>query len=156
MPHPNVRTPIKAALLVVCCILQAKLLLAQTPATADVSEKREQELRDLEDRWLRLEDDPAALESILAPDFVHVVPAGMISKDEQLEFMRKHPAPHTIVQKHFENLRVRVYGDVGIVNGLVVANEEGKTRRTLFSDVFAYRDGKWQAVNAQELPANGQ
>ena len=26
-------------------------------------------------------------------------------------------------------------------------------RKTLFTDVFAYHDGKWQAVNAQELPA---
>ena len=143
-------------MLVVCCILQATLLLAQTSVTADLSEKREQELRDLEDRWLKVEDDPVALELILAPDFVHVVPAGIISKNEQLEFMRKHPAPHANVQKHFENLRVRIYGDVGIVNGVVVANEEGKTRRTLFSDVFACRNGKWQAVNAQELPANGQ
>jgi len=49
-------------------------------------------------------------------------------------------------------MHVRVYGSVGIVNGTVV--EIGTTRRkTLFTDVFAYRDGKWQAVSAQELPA---
>jgi len=49
-------------------------------------------------------------------------------------------------------MHVRVYGNVGIVNGVVV--ETGAVRQeTLFTDVFAYRDGKWQAVNAQELPA---
>jgi len=47
-----------------------------------------------------------------------------------------------------------VYGTVGIVNGMVVETG-GNTlvRRTLFTDVFAYRDGQWQAVNAQELPS---
>jgi len=49
-------------------------------------------------------------------------------------------------------MHVRVYGSVGVVNGMVV--EIGTARRkTLFIDVFAYRDGKWQAVSAQELPA---
>jgi len=156
MSHPSVQTTSKITMLVVCFILQAKLLMSQAPGTADVSGKRKQELQDLEDRWLRVEDDPAALESILAPDFLHVVPAGIITREQQLEFMRKHPAPHANTQKHFEDMHVRIYGNVGIVNGVVVANEEGKRRRTLFTDVFAYREGKWQAVSAQELPAKLQ
>jgi uncharacterized protein DUF4440 len=53
---------------------------------------------------------------------------------------------------HFECLQVRVYGDVGIVNGLVVTtNKDGNTvDKTVFIDVFVYRDGRWQAVNTQE------
>ena len=66
--------------------------------------------------------------------------------------MRKHPAPEQRAERHFKGMHVLVYGSVGIVNGTVV--EIGTTRRrTLFTDVFAYRDGKWQAVSAQELPA---
>jgi hypothetical protein len=44
------------------------------------------------------------------------------------------------------------YGDVGIVNGLVVrTNKDGNTvDKTVFTDVFVYRDGRWQAINAQE------
>jgi len=69
-----------------------------------------------------------------------------------LNFMRKHPAPEQRSERHFEDIHVRVYGSVGIVNGMVV--EIGTARRkTLFTDVFAYRDGQWQAVSAQELPA---
>lgn len=98
----------------------------------------------------------STLELILAPDFFHVVPAGIITRDEQLEFMRKHPVPQASVQKHFENMHVRVYGNVGIVNGVVVTVETGGTRRTLFTDVFAFREGRWQAVNAQELPVKAQ
>jgi len=38
------------------------------------------------------------------------------------------------------------------VNGLVVTtNEKGEeVRRTVFTDVFVYRDQRWQAINAQE------
>jgi len=118
------------------------------------AEKSKQEVLDVENHWLQVEDDPAALESILAPDFLHVVPAGIITKDEQLSFMRKHPV-HDSGSKHFENLHVRIYGDVGIVNGMVVATRAEGTQKTLFTDVFVRRDGRWQAVNAQELPVSG-
>ena len=127
-------------------------VLGQTKDNPVSPEKAKQELLDLENHWLQVEDDPDALESILAPDFLHVVGAGIITKDEQLNFMRKHPAPRSKQAKHFDDMHVRVYGTVGIVNGVVVASEGGTTRRTLFTDVFAYRGGKWQAVSAQELP----
>jgi hypothetical protein len=118
------------------------------------AEKSKQEVLDLENHWLQVEDDPAALESILAPDFLHVVPAGIITKDEQLSFMRKHPS-HDPGSKHFENLHVRIYGNVAIVNGVVVATRTEGTQKTLFTDVFVRRDGRWQTVNAQELPQPG-
>jgi hypothetical protein len=106
----------------------------------------------LEKKWLAVEDDPDALESILADDFIHVLPAGFVTKKEQLSYMRSHPSPKHDT-RHFEDLRVRVYGSAGVANGIVVATDaEGKVRRTLFTDVFAYRGGRWRAVNAQELP----
>lgn len=119
---------------------------------APLPEQARAQVLQVENHWLQVEDDPDALESILAPDFLHVVGAGIITKDEQLSFMRKHPASKQSPEKHFEDMHVRVYGNVGIVNGAVVASENGKVLRTLFTDVFAYRDGKWQAVSAQELP----
>lgn len=123
---------------------------SRAPISADNSK---QELLELENHWLQVENDPNALESILAPDFLHVVPAGIITKEQQLSFMRRHPAPDETPKKHFEDMHVRVYGTVGIVNGIVVETGAGGIRKTLFTDVFAYRDGKWQAVSAQELPA---
>lgn len=141
-----------SGVLVCALLLCAGPVLGQTKDNPVSEEKAKKELLDLENHWLQVEDDPDALESILAPDFLHVVGVGIITKDEQLNFMRKHPAPHSKQAKHFEDLHVRVYGTTGIVNGAVVASEGGTTRRTLFTDVFAYRDGKWQAVSAQELP----
>lgn len=131
--------------------LRAMAYSGSRPQTS--ADKSKQELVELENHWLQVENDPNALESILAPDFLHVVPAGIITKDQQLSFMRRHPAPDETPKKQFEDMHVRVYGAVGIVNGMVVETGAGGSRKTLFTDVFAYRDGKWQAVRAQELPA---
>ena len=118
-------------------------------ATAD----RVQALRDLENHWLAVENDPDALESILADDFVHVLPFGFVTKAEQLRFMRQHPPARSAEEsRRFEDLRVRLFGDTGVVQGIVVATaKNGAVRKTIFTDIFAYRNGRWQAVSAQEL-----
>jgi hypothetical protein len=84
-----------------------------------------------------------------------VLPFGFVTKTEQLQYLRGHPSRQARPAKHFEDLRVPVYGNIGIVNGIVVSTmSPGKEQKTIFTDVFAYRHGKWQAVNAQELPLN--
>ena len=79
-------------------------------------------------------------------------------KRSTLPFLSAHPPPANRKQ-HFDQLQVRVYGDVGIVNGVVVTTDEKgpsqtgenhEVDRTVFTDVFVWRDGRWQAVNAQE------
>ena len=86
---------------------------------------------------------------------LHVVPGEIITKEQQLQFLRQHPAAGQFPEKHFEDLHVRVYGEAGIVNGAVIKTTQNGKRKTLFTDVFARRDGKWQAVSAQELPVTG-
>jgi len=133
-------------------LLPLVLLSCHVSRGTKSDENSKQELLALENRWLQAQDDPAAVEGILAPDFLHVVPGEIITKDQQLQFLRDHPAGGQHADKHFEDLHVRVYGEAGIVNGAVIAKTEHGERKTLFTDVFAYRDGKWQAVSAQELP----
>jgi hypothetical protein len=54
-----------------------------------------------------------------------------------------------------EQVRVRIYGNTGIVNGLAInTGPEGKESRTAFTDVFVFCDGHWQPVNAQEDPVD--
>ena len=110
-----------------------------------------QELLDLENRWLHAEQDPDVQEEILAPDFLHVLPTGIITKEEQIAYLRQHPAQGPATPKHFEDMHIRLYGTVGVVNGTVVRGDPGATTKTLFTDVFVYRDGKWKAISAQEL-----
>lgn len=103
----------------------------------------------LENRWLANENNPAVLDSILAEDFVHVLPEGFISKQQHIGFVRAHPNAFPGARK-FAKLQVRVYGNVAIANGIVVAVPAGggAAQKTLFTDVFAFRNGRWQAVNA--------
>jgi len=58
------------------------------------------------------------VQSILADDFVHVLPIGFIGKDDHLGYLRQHTNafPGT---KRFEELRVRIYGDVAVATGIV-------------------------------------
>jgi len=116
-------------------------------------QRAQQAIIRLEHRWLNNEYNPAALDEILADDFVHVVPEGMISKQEHIAFVRTHAQPH-LAEHKFDKLEVRVYGNVAIANGIVVAVPAGGSapQKTLFTDVFAFRKGRWQAVNAQETP----
>lgn len=114
-------------------------------------EDDKQALLKLEDRWLASENDAEALKSILADDFIHALPIGFITKAEQIDYVARMKNADT-GKKHFEDMHVRVYGGVGIVNGIVV-NETGKdVQKTVFTDVFVRRNGEWQAVNAQEVP----
>jgi hypothetical protein len=112
----------------------------------------------LENEWLANEHNASVLERVLASDFVHPFPTGdFVTKAQHIAFSSAHPPPADRKQ-HFDQMRVRVYGDVGIVNGVVVTTDEkGPSRtgdeevdRTVFTDVFVWRDGRWQAVNAQE------
>jgi hypothetical protein len=135
-----------------CALLPLAVLSCQVSREPRSAEESKQELLALENRWLQAEDDPAALEGILAPDFLHVVPGAIITKDQHLQFLREHPASGQRSAKRFEDLHVRIYGEAGIVNGAVIETTEHGERKTLFTDVFAYRNGKWQAVSAQELP----
>ena len=106
----------------------------------------------LENEWLKNEHNAAELEHILASAFLHPVVTGdVLTKTQHIEFSSKHLPPPDLAN-HFEGLQVRVYGDVGIVNGLVVTtNKDGNTvDKTVFTNVFVYRAVRWQAVNAQE------
>jgi len=78
-----------------------------------------------------VENDPVALEDILAPDFLHVVPVGIITEEEHIRFLREHPAPGQHTHKRFEDLHVRIYGDTGIVNGTVIETTDRGERKLL-------------------------
>ncbi len=136
-------------------IALAFLLIAQSAAVTptDGAAAARRAVEALEQRWLAAEHDPSALDGILADDFLHVLPQGIVSKDEQLAFMRSHPAPDDGATRRFESLVVRVFGSAAVATGIVVATApDGSARKTAFTDVFAYRGGRWRAVNAQETP----
>jgi ketosteroid isomerase-like protein len=142
----------RSCTLSILCVI-VSISSSASPRTQSQAQTMEQEVKAVEQRWLENEDRPDVVQSILADDFVHVLPVGFISKEDHLAFLRKHPNAFP-GNKHFEELRVRIYGDVAIATGIVstIHDSGAKAKRTAFTDVFVRRDGKWLAVNAQELP----
>src|SRR4030095_10706181 len=100
---------------VACALLPLALLSCQQSRMPKSAEESKQELLALENRWLQVENDPVALEGILAPDFLHVVPGAITTKEPHLQFPRENPAGSERAEKHFEDLHVRVYGEAVIV-----------------------------------------
>lgn len=138
-----------------CVLAASTIVLCASPVRGDekrTSNSDRDALVALENEWLKNEHNAAELQHILAVDFLHPVVTGdVLNKTQHIKFSSTHlPAPD--LTKHFEGLQVRVYCDVGIVNGLVVTTSKdgNTTSKTVFTDVFVYRDGRWQAINAQE------
>lgn len=127
--------------------------------------KDEQGLLAMEDEWVNAAG-PDVLDRIYAPDFCHIISDGrMASKNAELSYLRKQKAPASTqrpaaqkAHRHFEDMKARIYGDIGVVNGRTVVSDEHGTpiRKTSFTDVFLWRDGRWQAINAQETPLQKQ
>jgi hypothetical protein len=106
----------------------------------------------LESEWLRAEHDRGVLERVLADDFVHPVAQGVfLTKRQHIDWAILHPEA-TGRKLAFEKLDVRVYGYAAIATGIVDDSDSHghDIHRTVFTDVFVHRAGRWQAVNAQE------
>lgn len=118
----------------------------------------EQELMKLEREWSDafLKHDTATIDRILADDYVGTDGRGVITyKDDEIE-EAKTPRPgesalFTILDESVIDMKVRIYGNVGIVNGRVIeqirsGTEEGEIqyRRTT---VWVKRQGGWQCVS---------
>jgi Domain of unknown function (DUF4440) len=115
-------------------------------------ERDQQAIRKLEQDWLDGEGDRATLERILADDFTHPVAVGVfLNKQEHIDWSVKHPRPKDR-KARFETLNVRLFGDTAIATGIVENTDPsgGDKQRGIFTDVFAFREGHWRAVNAQE------
>lgn len=110
-------------------------------------------LRTLEVVWMRAarERDTAALDGLLAKDFVHITYNGrVLSKADAL---RAPVAPPTDRQA-LSQVVVRQYGKTGIVTGLnTVTTADGVVEvRLRFTDVFERINDRWKVVSAQETP----
>ena len=146
----NTRTKVSASLIVAALSL-AGASLARTLTT---DTRDEADIKRVEKRWLAAEDDPAGLESILADDFIHVLPFGFITKRQQINYLESRTTHTPKMKRQFDKLDVRVFGNAAIANGIVAAAPAagGQTQFTVFTDVFVKRNGVWKAVNAQENP----
>lgn len=152
-----------AALLLAALASGVGPVFAQPPA----SERNAASLVALEQQWLTAlqRRDVAALARILGREFIDSDYLGdAIPRAQYLDYFahaaqRQGPAP----RQAFEDVRVRFIagGEVAIVTGVVVTRQAAKPgaasssqspelRHSRFTDVFVWRQGRWQAVSGQE------
>lgn len=122
-------------------------LAAQGSGCARNPAEAERQLRQLEDDWNRAGTarDGAFFERLLASDFVAVAGADVRTKADVIAGVvgttdgPRRPATLSAT-------RVRLLGDVAVVTGLS-SYDETPPRRVRYTEVFACRDGRWQAVH---------
>ena len=133
----------------VCVAFVAALFV---PEVALAQSSPQQALRAVEDAWVKAlaQHDTAALERILAPEFRHTTYTGAVRSRAESLAAAKDPRGSGVVNR-LEDVDARVFeGRFGIVTGVNAATSPAGSARLRFTDVFVYREGRWQAVSAQE------
>lgn len=124
--------------------------LAQGAACPSAQPKDEAALVQIEHEWLRAAEhhDLAALGCILADEFEEADFAGSLIDRRTMLANAAKPR-----DGHYEltDMHARVYGDFAYVRGKGVRNDNGaRTAKSRFTDVFVYREGRWQCVAGHE------
>lgn len=121
---------------------------AQRPSDADA----EAYMRKAEADWAALppKEQPALLGRILADDFVAVGTKGAVrNKAEQIEAdLNAPPAPPAML----DYVRYRHFGDTVLAQGQETspAGKDQSATTLVWTDVWMFRNGKWQIVAAQD------
>ena len=113
--------------------------------------KDETALVQIEQVWLRAveQHDMAALGCILADEFEEADFAGSLIDRRA---MLSSAVNRGNVHYEFLDLHAHVYGDFGYARGLgVIRSDDRKPPvKSRFTDIFIYRDGRWQCVAGHE------
>jgi ketosteroid isomerase-like protein len=123
-------------------------------ATADGAE--EEALLQIQRDWMDavLNKDRAALEVIMAEDYVGNGPDGISNRRQALA--RVMSSALKFESAEIINMQPMVFGDIAIVHGTSAGKgtERGKPfeRNMVWTDIFERRDGRWQCVASYGAP----
>jgi ketosteroid isomerase-like protein len=137
--------PVKYVLWILLCPL------AVAGPCPTVQAKDANVLTQIEQTWARAleQRDTSSLGCILAQEFEDAGPDGKLTN--RATTLAK-AAEHAAVHHELSELRPHVNGDMGYIRGLATAmNSQGKlVANVRFTDVYVYRDGRWQCVAGHE------
>lgn len=118
----------------------------------------EQQIIEIELQWSRafINRDPKVFERHVADDYVGVYPTSRITKADFITGARGGGA-RTIVSADAATPKVRVFDKTAVVTGHVMyraREKSGETTviRTLYTEVFILKDGRWQCVAGHYTP----
>lgn len=166
------RSAVSAPVSRACCAQASWLEIADpsnASATSQTESPADQRTADavmkVEHEWLDAlrRADVKTLERILAAEFIDNYYLGQeVTRGEYLAYVAHRDVPPPPILQHFEETKVRFVakGDVAIVTGVVVMQSAATSTaqapsdtsgiHSRFTDVFVWRDSRWQAVTAQE------
>jgi len=105
----------------------------------------------IEQTWARAleQRDSSSLGCILAQEFEDAGPDGKLT-DRETTLAKA--AEHAAVHHELSELQPHVNGDNGYIRGLATAMNQqgGLVAKVRFTDVYVYRDGRWQCVAGHE------
>jgi hypothetical protein len=114
-------------------------------------------LMQIERTWAQAlnQRNTSALSCILAEEFEDAGPAGTLT--DRATTLRK-AAQHSAVHHQLSDLQAKIQGDSGYIRGLAMAiNPQGKVvARVRFTDIYVFRDGRWQCVAGHESILTGR
>lgn len=134
-------------LLSTICALNASAALAQASAEDSVRALEAARVQAL------IHQDTVALSRMLAPEFNEISRLGTVrTRADNIRDIASGTLRLTSVRQ--DSLTVRVYGDVAVLQGIAyqVGSVGGMpfTGKVRYTRVFVRRDGRWQAVTAQQ------
>lgn len=116
---------------------------------SSTQDNAEQELKRLEDEWLNsyLRGDKQTFDRIVADDFTRTDESGKFATKAEERAIVQAPPPSVNASLANEDMKVRFYGNVAIVTGLIVSKVQGNLSfQSRFTDTFVKRGGRWQVV----------
>ena len=117
--------------------------------------KAERYIKESESQWAEADakGDTAAVERILADDFVGVAPDGTFyDKTEEIKNTREDNG--NTLFNHINEVKVRFFGDTAVSQGSETWERragEPKKGSYVWTDTWVKRNGKWQIVAAEDL-----
>lgn len=120
------------------------------PATANLPSRAETEsyIRRSAEQWAA--SDAGAMAVFLADDYEGVASTGEVrNKTRQLELARQ-PSPYTGSRIDYVNFRH--FGSTVIAQGAetLTRGDGGPDRRLIWTDIWMFRNGRWQVVASQD------
>ena len=112
--------------------------------------KDEAALVEIERTWARALDahDRNALECILADEFEDADPNGKLN--DRSTVLSRVGTSHG-VQHKLSDLHAHIHGDFAYIRGLADGiDSQGKGARVRFTDIYVFREGRWQCVAGHE------
>lgn len=109
----------------------------------------------LENDWTKAlaSRDTAAFRRLTVPGFVYTEDNVVMTQDELVNAIAT--STDTIVSASNEQMKLYDYSPAAVVTGILVINGRNKgkpfTNRYRYTDTWLYRDGKWQAIAAQDF-----